>query len=342
MDGCPGRGRKLAPRGADSGAMRRAAALLALACAVAAPSAARGDAYLPPPGRIFTGVAGGADLGGYQRAARRSPAVVQSFLTWGGGIDWALARAGQARPMVHISTGMVGHERITPRGIARGDGDRWLLELGRRLAEDGRPAYVRLMAEMNGNWNPYCAFSATGRSRGPDHATASFRRAWQRTYLVLHGGPTAGVNARLRALGLPPVRGAGEELAAPRVAFLWVPQSAGNPDTAANGPAAYWPGGAYVDWVGTDFYSRFPNFAGLERLYRDYPGKPFVLGEWALWGRDDPGFVTRLFAWTRAHPRVRMLVYNQGERTDGPFRLWRYPHSARVLRGLLAKRRFAA
>lgn len=324
--------------------MPRLPALLAAAAliAAAAPAGARADAYLPAPGHVFTGVAGGAETGGYARAAGRDPAVVQSFLTWGGGVDWALARAGRSRPMIHISTGTLGHEHVSQRGIAMGEGDHWLLTLGRRLAADGRPVYVRLMAEMNGKWNPYCAFSASGRSRGRSHSTAAFRAAWKRAYLILHGGPTAEVDGRLHALGLPPVRGAGEEIAAPRVAFLWVPQSAGNPDTGANAPAAYWPGGAWVDWVGTDFYSRFPNFAGLERLYRAYPGKPFVLGEWALWGSDDPGFVTRLFAWVRSHPRVRMLVYNQGERADGPFRLWRYPRSARVLRGELGARRFAA
>ena len=51
-----------------------------------------------------------------------------------------------------------------------------------------------------------------------------------------------------------------------------------------------------------------------------------------MWGSDDPGFVTRLFSWTRAHPLVRMLVYNQGKQSDGPFRLQRYPLAARVLR----------
>ena len=87
-------------------------------------------------------------------------------------------------------------------------------------------------------------------------------------------------------------------------------------------------GGAYVDWVGTDFYSRFPNFHWLDDFYRDFGGKPFVFGEWALWGGDDPAFVARLFGWIGSHPRVRMVVYNQGALTDGPFRLNRYPRSA--------------
>ena len=114
--------------------------------------------------------------------------------------------------------------------------------------------------------------------------------------------------------------------------MVWVPQTRGTPDIPANMPREYWPGGAYVDWVGTDFYSRFPNFHWLDDFYRDFPGKPFVFGEWALWGADDPAFVNRLFGWIGSHPRVRMALYNQGELTDGPFRLNRYPRSTAALR----------
>jgi hypothetical protein len=149
------------------------------------------------------------------------------------------------------------------------------------------------------------------------------------------------MNARLRALGLPPVRTAADELPAPQVAMQWVPQTRGTPDIPANMPRAYWPGGEYVDWVGTDFYSRFPNFHWLDAFYRDFPGKPFVFGEWALWGADDPGFVSRLFAWIHHRPRVRMVIYNQGALTGGPFRLRRYPRSKAALRKALAHRRFA-
>jgi hypothetical protein len=102
----------------------------------------------------------------------------------------------------------------------------------------------------------------------------------------------------------------------------------------------YWPGGRYVDWVGTDFYSRFPNFDKLERFYDAFRGKPFVFGEWALWGRDDPGFVRRFFSWMGSHRRMRMHLYNQGALTNGPFRLNRYPRSRAVIRTALGNRRY--
>jgi hypothetical protein len=118
--------------------------------------------------------------------------------------------------------------------------------------------------------------------------------------------------------------------------------TAGSPNIAANAPAGYWPGAAYVDWVGTDFYSSFPNFRGLDRFYatRRYAGKPFVFGEWAMWGHDDPSFMRRFFAWVARHPRVRMLAYNQGNRATSPFRLYRYPKAARAMRVALRSRRY--
>jgi hypothetical protein len=120
-----------------------------------------------------------------------------------------------------------------------------------------------------------------------------------------------------------------------------VPQVEGAPDIRANSPRAYWPGARYVDWVGTDFYSKFPNWSGLQRFYRAFGRKPFVFGEWALWGADDPAFVHRLFAWSRSHRRVRMLVYNQGKLADGPFRLVHYPRSRRAIAAELRAPRFA-
>src|SRR5437762_962103 len=83
-----------------------------------------------------------------------------------------------------------------------------------------------------------------------------------RATLMLRGGPVAAIDAKLAALHLPRVRGrdGGDRLPEPQVSLLWVPQTEGSPAIARNSAAAYWPGARYVDWVGTDFYSRFPSF----------------------------------------------------------------------------------
>jgi hypothetical protein len=316
---------------------------LAVALALAAAPTAEAQPYLPPAGKVWNAVTGNVrPVSRYIDETGRHPAVWQFFTNWGDAPDWwfPFARQARMRPMVHITTGTLGHERITPRAIALGQGDGFLIGLNRAIAASGQITYVRLMAEMNGNWNPYCAFNANGSSRGGAHSTAMFRQAWRRAVLIVRGGPVAPIDAKLRRLHLPPVSGAGAALAQVPVAFVWVPQVAGAPDTAANSTSAYWPGGEYVDWVGTDFYSKFPNWAGLERFYAHSYGKPFAFGEWALWGSDNPGFVHRLFAWSRQHKRVRMLAYNQGNSSSGPFQLRLYPQARKAIVKELSADRF--
>jgi hypothetical protein len=83
-----------------------------------------------------------------------------------------------------------------------------------------------------------------------------------------------------------------------------------------------------------------PELQDLETFYDDFPHKPFVFGEWALWGSDSPGFVRQFFAFVNSHKRVRMLLYNQGNLVGGPFRLTRYPNSAAAIRAAFKKKRF--
>jgi hypothetical protein len=323
--------------------MRRLAVLTATAALLAAPSAAASP-LLPPKTKVYTGVTGSESVANFQRQVGKHPSVFGFFHKWGGptGFIYRAAERSGSRLMLHISTqdGYGTREVITPRGIAQGKGDRYLIRTNREIADWGRPTYVRFLAEMNQANNGYSAFNRDGSSRGPSHSTKAFIAAWRRATLILRGGPVAAIDGKLAKLGLPALDTKAAELPAPQVAMAWVPQTEGTPNIRANRARAYWPGAGYVDWVGTDFYSRFPNFEDLETFYADYPHKPFVFGEWALWGSDNPSFVERFFAFVNRHERVRMLLYNQGNLTGGPFRLTRYPDSARAIRTALKKRRF--
>ena len=319
------------------------------AMALVTVASARAKAYTAPKGKVLVGVTGGRSADGYEDAVGKPPAVFQFFVAWGQPFRYAYRRAAQAGAglMLHLSTynGPGTKERIAPRAIALGRDDRYIVTLSRDITAHRQPVYLRLFAEMNNASNPYSAFHHNGKSRGENHAPSWFRQAWRRIALVMEGGRVARIDARLRALGLPRLRGgarAAQRLPHPMVALQWAPMTAGSPHIAANGPNAYWPGAAYVDWIGTDFYSRFPNFSGLDRLYADprYAGKPFVFGEWGMWGHDRPSFVRRFFAWVRSHRRVRMLAYNQGNRPASAFRLYHYPKAARAIRKALRSRRY--
>ncbi len=92
------------------------------------------------------------------------------FISWGGHkqtyLDNTLA---DAKPVPVLSFGTVnkyGNEAITPAELAKGKGDRVLIDIAQALDRFGNFAYVRPYAEMNGHWNPYCAFNSNGTYRG--------------------------------------------------------------------------------------------------------------------------------------------------------------------------------
>src|SRR3954453_5530353 len=188
--------------------------LLVAVFLLALPATASASPYLPPHGKAFAGVTGGYDATSFARETGSHPSVFQFFGGWNQttGYMFEGAQSAPARLMIHLSTVRGTSEQITPRGIARGAGDDYLLALGQRIADYGGVTYIRLMAEMDGYWNAYCAYTASGRSKGPAYTTAQFRRAWKRTVLILRGGAVARIDAKLHALGMPPVRTDASEL----------------------------------------------------------------------------------------------------------------------------------
>jgi hypothetical protein len=227
-------------------------------------------------------------------------------------------------------------EAITPLRIANGGGDAKLVALNEAIAAWGRRIYVRPFFEADGFWSTYCAFTRSGRSKGAAHSTAAFRKAFVRTYLILHGGPAVRINAALRKHGMPPLRGG--DLAAnpaPRLKVIWNPQAYAVPEIAANQPERYYPGAAFLDVVGNDLYGE-PRIKWREQdaYYRRYAGKPFAIGEWGLWGRDDPQYIRDMARFARAHRRLELLVYVNG-RPGSLFDLASRPRSRAAYRSLI-------
>src|SRR5581483_555536 len=108
---------------------------------------ARAQAFLPPAGQVFAGVAG-APVSAYERAVGKHPPVYQVFSAWGEYLPGIFRDAERvhARLMIHITTASGSRELITPGGIARGAGDAWLIALNRAAYDSGLVTYVRLMA----------------------------------------------------------------------------------------------------------------------------------------------------------------------------------------------------
>ena len=245
------------------------------------------------------------------------------FVGWGKGLTWGRdfedwwPELGRV-PILSLSTSNSRkREAITPRGIARGQGDRYLKALGRAINRRGKPIIVRPLAEMNGHWNPFCAYNRNGTRRNAAHSQKNFRRAFIRIYLILHGGDQATINAKLARWNMPGISTSLPENPAPTLRVLWNPQGFGSPNVPGNRAHVYYPGGAYVDIVGNDLYESSSFGATWEanlRLFRRFSNEPYAIGEFGLWGVDHPAFIRRMGRFIRTHPRVQLAVYFSAER----------------------------
>lgn len=340
---------------------RRAARLLAaiVACALLAGLFAGGASaawrpYKPPPGKNFFGVTDtGSDNGfrSFGKAVGHHPAIIETYHPYGNSLTKSLPRwqSVRARPLLHISTvDENGSELISPRGIALGKADDYLLRLNRSFATHHVIGYIRPLGEPNRCLNVYAAYDCSGASRGERYSPKWYRRAFRRMYILLHGGgKRPKINRKLKNIGLPIMKrhGGREPRRLPRapIAVIWSPLPGGSPSTAANRPGNFFPGPKYVDWVATDFYSKYPYWRELARFYNRYAkgfDKPFALTEFGLWGGDSPKFVRKLFTFVRKHRHARMLVYYQDFGTSNEFRIQNYPSSMKVLANFLGGPRY--
>ncbi|HEU4393870.1 MAG TPA: hypothetical protein VFR04_09605 [Solirubrobacterales bacterium] len=333
------------------GRMVRAAAcaLAASALLVLAFAANAGAGLLEPHGKnVWFGISDTGDpasFGEFSAAVDKHPAVIESFRTWGSDFPESIRRwqTARARPMVHITTAdnNDGHEIVTPRAIAQGAGDEYLVRLNRLFYEKEMRAYVRPLGEPNRCLNVYASYDCAGAARDSAHKPRWYKLAFRRIYVIVHGGGKARViDGRLSEAGLPPLTVDVGGLPKAPVAIVWSPLPSGSPTVPRNRPRYFWPGSRWVDWAGTDFYASYPEWKSLTGLYNRYPDKPFVITEWGVEAGDDPGFVSKLFAWVEKHPRCKMLVYYQDFGSTSSYRIQNYPTSLNVLRDRLHNGRF--
>jgi hypothetical protein len=319
-----------------------AIAALATIAVLATPDAAPASAgSLQPRGkRVFFGVSDtgdSADFGAFSKLMHKHPALIESFRTWGSDFPESVERwqAARARPMLHFTTADPGdgHELISPRAIARGDGDGYLIRLNELFSAKGMRAYVRPLGEPNRCLNVYAAYDCAGVRRDAAHSPRWYKLAFRRIYVIVHGGGRRSrIDARLARAGLPPLAADVPGLPKAPVAIVWSTLPAGSPTVPQNRPRHFYPGSPWVDWVGTDFYSDNPDWKSLAGLYRRFPDKPFALPEWGVSQGDDPRFVRRLLTWVDRHRRCKMLVYYQDFGSSSPYRIQNYPSSEAVLR----------
>ena len=179
----------------------------------------------------------------------------------------------------------------------------------------GKPVFIRPDAEMNGTWLP--GYDITS-GVSPTQYVAS----WQHIYKMFNGVTNA--------------------------VFVWCPNSG---DPTGRRASAWYPGDAYVDWIGLDSY---PEFGSANRFltssdgandmanFAAEHGKPLMLAEWGpnttTMFTDNSSTVDLVFKWAKSFPNtVKALVYfnylgNSSAMSSSDFLLVDHPNFAAELR----------
>jgi hypothetical protein len=342
-----------APRRMPPGLARRIAtrrplwlALLATALAlVCAAPASAAMSLVPPKPDVLLGVSDRGATEGFNSFAEltgKHPALMQTFFGWGNTPNKAYERwrETQTRPVVAISTqnAQTLEEIITPQQIALGYGDDYLLQLNQFFATHNLPAYIRPLGEPNRCLNAWAGVECDGTLKDGEHSSYWYKEAFRRIAAITRGGlTTEALNAELAEIGLPGLqRSKGTNpvsLPVAPVSIIWSPLPAGSPRVKGNFPGNYWPGSKWVDWVGTDFYAKYPVWEDLNRFYNaaKWRNKPMAITEWAMSEKDEPKFVDQLINWVVTHKRVQMLTYYQGFGYGNTYELAHYPQTAATL-----------
>jgi hypothetical protein len=297
---------------------RIAFAVLAIACLQASASAA-------PQARVSTGVYG--NVARFDRLTGQQTQSGLAFIGWDQGRTWGkpygyfLDTLGE-RPHIELKTGRAGgHAVITPRAIALGQGDAHLAGLSQAISDSQKPVLMRPLGEPNNSANPYCACRG-----GSSNSTKWYRRAFQRVYILMHGGTAASMSVKLRALKMPGVAGELPVNPYPQMTVIWNPLAVGEPDVRGNHYRDYFPGSRFFDAYGNDYYDFGTySFVRTTELYKSYPSKPYVVPEWGL-AIDDPGYVRSFAAFVRSHRRVKFIGFYNG-RNGGTLDLAKKPRS---------------
>ncbi|MBS1677044.1 MAG: hypothetical protein JST08_06635 [Actinobacteria bacterium] len=330
-----------------------ALAATALSLLFAAPAGAL--SLVPPKPSVFLGVSDQGSIEAFNRFTEQTgkhPALLETYFSWGNSFNKAFERwrETQTRPIVHISTqnAQTLEEIITPQQIALGVGDEYLLQMNQFFASHGLPAYIRPLGEPNRCLNPWAGVECDGTLKGGEYSTLWYKEAFRRIAAIVRGGVSLEqLNATLTTeLGLPPLnrpKGPPPTALPPApVSMIWSPLPAGSPRVKGNFPGNYWPGSKWVDWVGTDFYSKYPVWDDLNKFYeaKQWKNKPVAITEWGVQDKDEPQFVKQLIAWIVNHKRVQMLDYYQGFGEGNTYELALYPRSLNQYRKKIRRANF--
>ncbi len=168
--------------------------------------------------------------------------------------------------------------------VTNGSQDALIRRQARAVAAYHKPVFLRWGWEMNGNWFPWSGVKNSTR-------TAGYVAAWRHIHDIF---ATEGAS---------------------NVAWVWSPNYFSDPPQKWNDMSNYYPGDAYVDWVGTSGYSygrQLPEFLFGTTYQKFAARKPIMITEVGIsetGGSTRPDWIRTLAGWIIAHPAIGALVW---------------------------------
>ena len=240
-----------------------------------------------------------AKVRSFAAATGAHPSVVEVYRQFGGPFSRTLACTISRDGALPLID--LDPARQPVRAIAAGRYDSFLRSYAQQAARFTFPLAISFGHEMNGDWYPW-----GGRNTSP----ADFIAAWRHIHQIFS---SAGAS---------------------NVTWVWTVAPRG---ARSSSQAQWWPGAAYVNWVGLDAYYRKPTstfglIAGSMAQVRTFTHKPVLITETAVApGPHAARQVTSLFVGVASHPGLIGFAWFDQDRKER-WRLESDPVALRVFR----------
>ena len=216
-------------------------------------------AYVDNTGHWVNDATAEAGVASFERAIGRTLSIDHHYYGWTDSFPTALERWDVA----HGRIPMISWSGTGLDSILSGRSDAMIRQRAEDVRAFGAPVFLRWGWEMNGNW------SSDDGSHNNDPGTTDGPKKYVAAWRHIHDIFTAA--------------------GATNAVWVWSPNGTDVPDAPWNHWTHYYPGDAYVDWVGIDGYnwgtsrpwSSWTSFARLvEPIYADYASrKPVMIAE---------------------------------------------------------------
>ncbi|GAB1691521.1 glycoside hydrolase family 26 protein [Krasilnikovia sp. M28-CT-15] len=233
--------------------------------------------------------------------------------------DWTDILLSAAPVLPARSVPMISWAGTKYADITGGASDALIARAGRRVARYGRPVMLRFSWEMNGSWFAWGGAKNGGHSDG-------YIASWRRVHKIFR------------------------DVGARNVSWVWSPNWNSSPTADWNTTQSYYPGDAYVDWVGVSGYNlhRESPAALFDGVYQQFAArKPIVVTEVGAvdrGGSTKADWITVFGKWVQDRPGVGAVIWFDTDTHPGYDEKWRIdtdPQALAAYRAMAAGERFS-